>query len=281
MKIGQRIRNGLTAYQIKIIALIFMTIDHLGAYAFEIPVIGAHVSLLRLLGRIAAPLFLYMLTESVRYTHSRMKLLLRLYISAVATGILNILMNSFFGNILGIHTLYNIFFTYFYTVLYIVLIDEWIKAIQNKNWKRSLIFLLGMLSTYLLHILRQYFFGLSEIGHAGKEWFNCFIESPLLITYSPLFILLGILMYFSKRKWVSVTVFLAFCFISWCPPIAIQLRDTCLLDFFDRLQYMMVLAAPIMLLYNGKRGNHQHKLLFYLYYPIHRYIIIILEALLT
>lgn len=72
-------RYTLSAYQIKIIALVFMTIDHIAAYGFEIPVISKYYSVLRILGRISAPLFLYMVTESVRYTNSRSKYLLRLY----------------------------------------------------------------------------------------------------------------------------------------------------------------------------------------------------------
>ena len=62
--------KGLNAYQIELIALVIMTIDHLGAYGFEIPIIDAYCSQLRLIGRLAMPLFLFALTESIRYTHS-------------------------------------------------------------------------------------------------------------------------------------------------------------------------------------------------------------------
>ena len=85
-KIPQFAQNGLTSHQIKLIAMVFMTIDHIGAYGFEISCINDNYSLFRILGRIAAPLFLYMLTESIRYTHSMFTLILRLYIGAVRVG---------------------------------------------------------------------------------------------------------------------------------------------------------------------------------------------------
>lgn len=43
-----------------------MTLDHLGAYGFSVPVLGKHYSIFRVFGRIAAPLFLFTLTESVK-----------------------------------------------------------------------------------------------------------------------------------------------------------------------------------------------------------------------
>ena len=36
------VKKGLTAAQIKWIALILMTVDHLGAFGFEIPAIGRY-----------------------------------------------------------------------------------------------------------------------------------------------------------------------------------------------------------------------------------------------
>lgn len=71
-----RLGKGLNAWQIKVIAVVFMTIDHLGAYGFEIPIIDAYNSKLRLVGRIAMPLFLFLLTESIHYTRNRKKFLL-------------------------------------------------------------------------------------------------------------------------------------------------------------------------------------------------------------
>ena len=50
--------RGFSSYQIKLFAVVFMTIDHLAAYGHEIPIFYTHYNLLRTIGRIAAPLLL-------------------------------------------------------------------------------------------------------------------------------------------------------------------------------------------------------------------------------
>lgn len=280
MNFNHKIKNGLTANQIKMIALFFMTIDHIGAYAFEIPVISAHYSVLRILGRIAAPLFLFILTDSIRYTHSKSGYLIRLYVAAIGSGLITTVMNYYFGDIFGVHSQSNILFSLFYTALYIVIGETLFDAVQRKNLIRSLVALMGILSTYMLHVAREIFYGLNGISLLGRDIFDSFIQSPLLTEYSPLFIILGVLMYFAKTKRSKVVVFLLFCCISYDPLLSAILRQRYFSDFVGYPQYWMVLATPIMLLYNGKRGTH-HKLFFYLYYPIHRYVIIIMSAIAT
>ena len=55
------IGKGLTSSQIKWIALAAMTLDHLAAYGGNIPIFGAYYLPLRTVGRMAAPLFLFVL----------------------------------------------------------------------------------------------------------------------------------------------------------------------------------------------------------------------------
>ena len=61
---------GLTGNQLKLIALITMTIDHVGMMLLP------QLRILRAIGRIAFPIFAYMIAEGCRYTHSRKKYLL-------------------------------------------------------------------------------------------------------------------------------------------------------------------------------------------------------------
>ena len=63
-------RPGLTGNQLKIIALVTMTIDHIGAQLFP------GIRLLRIIGRLAFPIFAYMIAEGCQYTHHRKKYLL-------------------------------------------------------------------------------------------------------------------------------------------------------------------------------------------------------------
>lgn len=64
--------SGFTGNQLKIIALASMTCDHVGLQLFP------DVLLLRILGRLALPIFAYMIAEGCRYTRNRKKYLLRM-----------------------------------------------------------------------------------------------------------------------------------------------------------------------------------------------------------
>lgn len=65
-------RNGLTGNQLKIIAMVTMTCDHVGMQMFP------HLLWLRLIGRLAMPIYAYMIAEGCRHTRDRKKYLLRL-----------------------------------------------------------------------------------------------------------------------------------------------------------------------------------------------------------
>lgn len=65
-------KSGLTGNQLKLIALITMTVDHIGMLLLP------QVTVLRIIGRIAMPLYAYMIAQGCRYTHDRRRYFLRL-----------------------------------------------------------------------------------------------------------------------------------------------------------------------------------------------------------
>lgn len=67
-----RTRFGLTGNQLKLIAMAAMTLDHIGSHLLP------QFPLLRILGRLAMPLYAYMIAEGCRYTHDRMRYFLRI-----------------------------------------------------------------------------------------------------------------------------------------------------------------------------------------------------------
>ena len=66
------ISEGFTGNQLKILAMIAMTCDHLGLMLFP------KVVILRIIGRLALPIYAYMIAEGCRHTRSKGKYLLRL-----------------------------------------------------------------------------------------------------------------------------------------------------------------------------------------------------------
>ena len=70
-------RPGLTGNQLKILAMTAMTCDHIGLQL--LPQFGV----LRIIGRLALPIYAYMIAEGCRYTHDRKKYLLRILVLAM------------------------------------------------------------------------------------------------------------------------------------------------------------------------------------------------------
>ena len=60
-------RRGLSASTLKIIACVAMVIDHVGAYLLP------HIPILRVIGRLAFPIFAYFIAEGCRYTRHKLK----------------------------------------------------------------------------------------------------------------------------------------------------------------------------------------------------------------
>lgn len=65
-------KPGLTGNQLKILAMIAMTCDHVGLQLLP------QLSFLRIIGRLALPIYAYMIAEGCRYTRDRKKYLLRM-----------------------------------------------------------------------------------------------------------------------------------------------------------------------------------------------------------
>lgn len=69
--------KGLSGNQLKIIAVLAMTVDHIGVMIFP------DVLILRIIGRLALPIFAYMIAEGCVYTKSRAKYALTLFAVAL------------------------------------------------------------------------------------------------------------------------------------------------------------------------------------------------------
>ncbi|MCI7302445.1 MAG: conjugal transfer protein TraX [Clostridia bacterium] len=284
----------LSAFQIKVIALVCMTLDHLAAFGFEVPTVERYSSVLHTVGRIAAPLFLFVLVQSVQHTRSRMKLLLRLYIAGMCVGLFDTAINFFFGEIFGYTTPGNIIFTFFYVVLYIILLEWMIFSYKNKNLRSFVsaffIFLLSFFPSIFFNAINSVVPSGTTIAHQflfqGLK--TSLIPSFYDVDYGIGFIVLGVLLYFANTKRRQCITFAIFCLFCISGVFAVKLFPTISYislyrftsTFFDPLQCRMIYALPFMMLYNGERGR-KCKWFFYWYYPLHRQLIFIVSALVT
>ena len=119
---------GLSNNVLKIIAMVSMFIDHFGLQIFP------HIKIFKIIGRLALPLFAYMIAEGCFYTKNRTRYLL--LISA-----LGLLCQMVFYLAMG--SLYQgILITFSLSILTIYCIDA---LLESKDWKKILLFILKMI----------------------------------------------------------------------------------------------------------------------------------------
>jgi len=130
----RKILNGfLTGNQLKIIAMLAMTFDHIGVQ------ILTENELLRIIGRLAFPIFAYMIAEGSQYTRNRKRYLITL----AGIGMLCQTVYFFVSE-----SLYQcIFVTFSLSVLLIYAIDN---AKEKKNALNIIFLILAMIFVYVV-----------------------------------------------------------------------------------------------------------------------------------
>ena len=109
------------------------------------------------------------------------------------------------------------------------------------------------------------------------------IPTPLTVEGGVFFVLLGPLFYYfrlSKKK--TALMYLVFSLglclsssVAWYA-LGVPFWDA----FFGvYYQWMMVFALPFLWFYNGKKGRYSLKYLFYLFYPLHIWILYVAARL--
>ncbi len=238
----------MTTFLLKFLALIFMVVDHVG-YFF----MGAteYYETFRCLGRIAFPIFMFLVIVGAIKTSNKKKYLTRLAIFSGITFIGNHLLMLWFNNSWKIDS--NIFLTMFLNAFIVCLIEN------RKNIKKILIVLGIIISTVLIHFVDYGYLSLT-ISIA----YYLYIKNPknlskvknnlLFLIYGSLSMIIGTFI----NYWGSETV------------IAMQL--------------FMLLSLPLIMMYNGKLGLEKNtffykfqKYFFYIFYITHIWIFYIIN----
>lgn len=269
--------GGLDGFQLKLFALITMTMDHLAAY---LPA-GANIpDWFHLIGRFAAPLFLFFCAEGFFYTHSRAKYVGRLYVASVLMSFCNYQIDSrfMFNNVPIMNAMFS---TMFIVTLTLWAIESLREGRKEHNRRKIIGGLIGF--AYLVcGVTLQLGFAMglysmvdtngfliqnttSKILQYAVQGVNLFVPNLLTVEGGPLFALLGIaFFYLRKWRWAQVAALGVLCLIEFA-----AVPEYWVTDLF------VFMAAVPMLLYNGKPGAKRHKYLFYWYYPLHVYVIYI------
>ena len=284
----------ISNFILKIIALIFMTIDHVGVFLPSSPLQFTF----RVLGKIALPIFIYTTLEGCKKTKDIKKYMLRLGVMSILMYIAIVIAQLvFYFNNGYLLVFQNIFFT----LLNLVFIYYLIFVNKNKN-KRWMIILpiLIFIGSYIFFLLRIN--GISEfISSIFIDGLTTMyaLEAPIMFVGA----LLGIYIYeYIVRKRLNNDETLVNEFlcskkaqlsrnIIMCLSIALvslimysftyenipsfTFGNTCVYNTY------FIICFPFILLYNGKRGFN-NKIVngaFYLYYPLHIGIIALIFIL--
>ena len=130
------LKCGLTGNQLKILAMIAMTCDHVGMQMFP------QFLWLRVIGRLAMPIYAYMIAEGCRHTRNRKRYLLRLLGMGVLCQV---------GYFVAMGSLYQcILITFSLSVCLICLLDEVQRKKNRQAWGKLLA---GVLLAFFLCVV--------------------------------------------------------------------------------------------------------------------------------
>ena len=245
-------RFGLSGFQLKLIALILMVIDHIGEFFAPL---GTPV-LLRWLGRLSAPIFCLMIAEGYRHTRSVKRYFLRIYIGFVIMGLGNFLLETFLPRSDAFPIANNIFGLFALAVFYMAAWDRLVVGLKEKSPAR----LLSAAGMGLIPIALNAALTLIQNEAVLRA---AFIILPLRVEGGTAFLIFTIMLHVLRERKVFLSAFVLVFSLGAFPfgqPLSFAL--------FSEFQWMMVFSLPLMLAYNGRRGFAKQDF-FYLFYPLH------------
>lgn len=261
----------LASFHLKIIAMITMLFDHIGAYL--VPIKSPFYYPMRVIGRIAMPLYAFFIVEGMRYSHNKLKYLLQLFIMGIIVDIGEIIFLKKYSG--------SIFDTFVISGLIIYFLMK--KEIYLKVF--ALIpFAIGILSGFSFFPIRL------EYGPYGMlTVLIIYLGYALIDFYGKLTCTQYDIDYQAYKKSGTFTFYYVLC----AALLLIGFNALCVIFqkylylYFDAssvdygIQSFIVFALLLLILYNGKRGyNHPlFKWGCYAFYPVHLIILYIIKLI--
>lgn len=287
----------LSSFWLKILALFFMTLDHVGLMLSMAPYSGTLsivCDVLRGLGRLALPLFVFMIVEGVIHSKNIKKYFLRLGIMALAISIFLLLISyiDFGVDTGGLENQGNIFLDLLLIAFGVYLLK------QDNKWLKLLILL-----PFAISFLSFFAKGYEVANNVDVLWY----PNWLYLQYDWFSFLLGIAFYLSYKLMDLYKEF-AKSSLGIDPVIwevngnyrfgvaliqVLTLTITSILFYCTKFvwpegifwstntQLLAIFSGAFILLYDGQRGYNAKWFQYgsYLYYPLHLIIIMLVYVL--
>lgn len=240
--IGKSNNDGMSAYVLKMIAILAMLIDHI-AWAF-VPIGSVLGQVMHLIGRLTAPIMCFFIAEGYYHTSNLKKYALRLGIFALISHIpfyyfMKGQLPITFDNGIQFKLQTSVIYTLF---LGLISLMVWNNEKLSETVKRILIIIICVMAIpgdwSFIGVLWIFFFGINRSDFKKQIQSFCIIALPIVV--SPLIMLIS-----HNSNW-----------------------------YYQIFQIGILLAIPLLAKYNGKPGgNKNSKWLFYIFYPLHLLII--------
>ncbi len=234
----------MTSFVLKLIAAVSMLCDHAGLILFP------SVPILRLIGRLAFPIYAFCIAEGFRYTRNRLRYFLRVFVLGALCQIVYFIAED--------DVYLGILITFSFSIVLMALTDCVKRAFRGERsplaalWER----LTGKpLSNSADRIL-------SLSLSAAAVLLLLLLTSRITVDYGFFGILLPVCANLFEDRWMRLVSFacclaaVAFSYGSSFP-----------------VQYWSLLALPLLALYNGQPGRVRMKYFFYIFYPAHMAIL--------
>lgn len=284
----------LSSFVLKIVALVCMTLDHAGAFIVndyapsEVSPLYITFMVFRILGRLAFPLFAFMLAEGMMKTHDRLNYLLRIAIIWGLVIIAEIIMGF-------IPSLTNLATPNAFTDL--IIGASFIYLIEQKDWKKYLAVLPAAyaVGSYVIQLLMNQGYSLSIPYYLLADYslfgflsvlgfYYAYKISDILAKRDPNLSNLSLdeikktPSYRALDNMIGSVIFVLLVVIFW----GIHYFFPALDPYNMGYESYGLLAVILVLLYNGKRGYDAKWFRYaeYLYYPLHLALLALLFALL-
>ena len=231
----------LSGNTLKCIAALSMLLDHAGVLLFP------EMNIFRILGRLAFPVFAFMIAEGCHYTRSRLRYFLSVFLLGAVCQVVYYLFE---------HSLYmNILLTFSVSILLIYAVQNALAAAHRKASALPLLVIIP--AVFAVYLLNRYV-------TLDYGFFGCLAPAfPALLRLPRTE---------ADSAGSAIPAAQRFLLAADRLPVRVLLLGIGLIPLIftlDLPQPWSFCALPLLMLYSGKRGNRNMKWFFYIFYPLH------------
>lgn len=275
--------NILDGFILKIMAIVFMTFDHIGFFLEEIEKAQEIASIFRLLGRFSFPLIIFLLVEGIIHTKNAGKYFIRLGILALVFMLGQI--GFYIFDKTNALTMYSPAVDLLLTATTIYLLK------RKDRW--SFLAILPFAWTILCYLVRYFEYA----NHKAIEWLP-FVLRPDYLIFGPL---LGVVFYyghswtrvfFSSKEETKVFIGTSYEQVTYnvisaislvILSIVLMIFDMYTVQVLSRIEWQLyaLFAFIPILFYSGKRGYNAKWFQYgcYIYFPAHLVLLFLIFLL--